>query len=169
MGVTVASRCSDSSSSDSVFVAGMHVNARDLEERKIMNANKLIVAILGAGFLLVGIIGFVAPHLLGMHLGMTHNVVHLVSGALALYFAFAGTTSALRTFSFVFGIVYGLLGIFGFILGSGSDKMLSVIPGYFEVGRPDHLIHILLGVLFVIAGFSAVRAMTSPTPGHHPA
>ena len=51
-----------------------------------------------AGFALmgVGLIGFVSPHLLGMHLTTIHNVVHLLTGALALYFGSmgAGTLAA---------------------------------------------------------------------------
>ena len=60
---------------------------------------KTVCKILGVVFLLVGVCGFVAPHLLGAHLSPAHNVVHLVSGALALYFGFAGTFSAAKMFS----------------------------------------------------------------------
>jgi hypothetical protein len=46
---------------------------------------KAIATILGVGFLLVGVIGFLAPDLLGMHLSLIHNIIHLISGALAGY------------------------------------------------------------------------------------
>ena len=40
------------------------------------------------GLLLVvaGLIGLVAPGLIGMHPSVTHNLVHLVSGAISLFF-----------------------------------------------------------------------------------
>ena len=67
---------------------------------------KTICTILGIGFILVGIAGFVAPRLLGAHLTLAHNIVHLVSGAIALYLGVAGTLAGARMFSIVFGVVY---------------------------------------------------------------
>ena len=112
---------------------------------------KTICKILGVVFVLVGLAGFAAPNLLGAHLNGTHNLVHLVSGALALYFGFAGTLSAARLFCIVFGIVYLLLGICGFLLGSGSERMLA-IDDLLMLGTMDHIIHILLGVVFLAGG-----------------
>ena len=113
---------------------------------------KTIAKILGVVFVLVGLCGFVAPGLLGAHLTPVHNVVHLVSGAVALYFGFAGTLGAARLFDIIFGIVYGLLGVAGFLLGSGPDRMFNV-AGLLHLGTMDHVIHILLGVIFLIGGF----------------
>jgi hypothetical protein len=45
---------------------------------------KTVCKILGVVFLLVGVAGFAAPNLLGAHLSTPHNVVHIVSGAIAL-------------------------------------------------------------------------------------
>jgi len=55
---------------------------------------KTVCKILGVVFLLVGVVGFVAPTLLGAHLSPAHNAVHIVSGVIALYFGFAGTLSS---------------------------------------------------------------------------
>ena len=52
---------------------------------------KTVCKILGVVFVLVGLCGFAAPGLLGAHLTPVHNVVHIVSGLIALYFGFAGT------------------------------------------------------------------------------
>jgi hypothetical protein len=79
-----------------------------------------------------------------------HNVVHLVSGAVALYFGFAGTLSGAKAFSLVFGVVYLALGILGMAIGSGADRMWMVGPLHF--GQADHGIHILLGVIFLAGG-----------------
>ena len=54
---------------------------------------KTIATILGIGFLLVGILGFVAPGILGMHLSPAHNVVHLVTGAVSLFLGLKGSLS----------------------------------------------------------------------------
>jgi Domain of unknown function (DUF4383) len=131
---------------------------------------KTICKLLGVVFLLVGIIGFVKPDLLGAHLSMAHNMVHIISGILALYFGFAGSLSGARGFALAFGAVYLLLGIVGFIMGSpgtpevanmaamGADNRLwKVIPGTLELGTADHAIHILLGIVF-LAGALMTKA-----------
>jgi len=115
---------------------------------------KTIAKILGVVFILVGLCGFVMPNLLGTHLSTTHNLVHLISGAVSLYFGFAATLSAARLFCIVFGIVYGLLGVAGFALGGGPDRMFEALASLgLHLGTMDHLVHILLGVVYLIGGF----------------
>ena len=124
---------------------------------------KTICKLLGVVFLLVGIAGFVKMDLLGTHLSMVHNVVHIVSGIVALYLGFAGSLSGAKTFCLVFGIVYLILGICGFVLGkeaasgmagmTAMDKnMWVVLKGQLELGRMDHIVHLLLGVVFLAGG-----------------
>ena len=111
---------------------------------------KTVCKILGVVFLLVGVLGFAKPDLLGAHLTPAHKVVHLVSGVIALYFGFAGTLSAAKAFSLVFGVVYLALGILGMAIGTGADRMWMLGPLHF--GQADHGIHILLGVIFLAGG-----------------
>jgi hypothetical protein len=128
---------------------------------------KTICLVVGIVFLIVGVLGFVMPGLLGAHLSLAHNLVHIISGALALYFGTAGSLSAARTFCIVFGFVYLLLGVAGFVAGQndiptvvgmedmGPDaRMFKVIPGQLELGTMDHVIHIVIGLLFLIGGFT---------------
>lgn len=112
---------------------------------------KTIATVLGAVFILVGIVGFISHDFLGTHLGTVHNVVHLVSGAVSLYIGMKGTLSSARTFCIVFGAVYGLLGVVGFVAGQGGDRMLSVGP--LDLGTMDHAVHVLLGVVYLAGGF----------------
>jgi len=128
---------------------------------------KTICKIMGVVFILVGIVGFLAPGLLGMHLSLTHNLVHLISGALALYFGFAGSLSGARLFCIVFGVVYLLLGVAGFLLGHGGahsaslgvpahtsdSSLLAALPGSLELASMDHIVHVLLGLVFLVGGF----------------
>ena len=116
---------------------------------------KTVCKILGVVFLLVGVIGFVSPTLLNAHLTPAHNAVHIVSGVIALYFGFAGTLSAAKIFSLVFGVVYLALGILGMGLGTGEDRMWMVGP--LHLGQADHGIHILLGVIFLAGGLFTRR------------
>jgi hypothetical protein len=111
---------------------------------------RTVCKILGVVFLLVGVAGFANQSLLGAHLTPPHNVVHIVSGVIALYFGFAGTLSGAKAFSLVFGVVYLGLGILGMALGTGAEQHWSVGPLHF--GQVDHAIHILLGVVFLAGG-----------------
>jgi hypothetical protein len=111
---------------------------------------KTVCKILGVVFLLVGVCGFAAPNLLGAHLTPPHNVVHIVSGVIALYFGFAGSLSGAKAFALVFGVVYLALGILGMALGTPPEHTWMVGP--LHLGQVDHGIHILLGVVFLAGG-----------------
>jgi hypothetical protein len=136
-------------------------------------ANK-ICTILGFGFLAVGILGFFVPALLGTHLSAVHSVVHLATGAVALFLGLKGSAKSAKVFCIAFGAVYVLLGIGGFALGAVGDPtagvpgphdahMLKVLPGMLELGTIDHLIHIVLGALFIIGGM-ATKVVPAPAP-----
>ena len=133
---------------------------------------KRVATILGVGFLLVGVVGFLAPSLLGMHLSVAHSVVHLVTGAVSLWLGLKGSVSAARTFCLVFGLVYLLLGVAGFAAGADmapsasvpgphDSKLLKIVPGVLEFGTMDHGVHILLGAVYLVGGLAARRAVVA--------
>jgi hypothetical protein len=119
--------------------------------------------ILGAVLLIVGVIGFAKPDLLGMHLTPVHNVVHIASGALALYFGNVAPQNA-RAFCAIFGTVYLLLGVAGMV----APDLVASLLGHGPVGdarmlMPDNLVHILVGGLFVLAALATARVGALPT------
>ena len=114
---------------------------------------KTVAKLVGVVFIAVGIVGFYEPNLLGAHLGKTHNVVHLASGVVSLYLGLKGSLGAARTFCIVFGIVYGLLGAAGFVAGAAPDYHLAITE-HLNLMTRDHIIHIAIGVLYLIGGFS---------------
>ena len=101
---------------------------------------------------LVGILGFVpgVTSADGLLLGIfqvdaLHNVVHLLTGVLAIVAALgAGTYS--RLFFQVFGVVYALVTIVGFVQG-------NTVLGLFPVNMADNVLHILITVFALWAGF----------------
>ena len=119
-----------------------------------------VATILGIGFLLVGVLGFVMPGLLGAHFTLAHNIIHLVTGAVSLWLGLKGTPAAAKNFCIVFGAVYLLLGIAGFAAGDGADRMLTLLPDQLMFGTTDHIIHILLGAIYLFGGL-ATRAVAA--------
>ena len=112
---------------------------------------KTVCKLLGVVFLLVGILGF--THLLDplhAHLTPDHNAVHILSGAIALYFGFPGPLSGAKAFCLFFGVVYLVLGILGLVIG-GRD-LWHVIDDLLMFGRRDDAIHIVLGLVFLGGG-----------------
>src|SRR4051812_39039818 len=83
---------------------------------------KRIAIAFGLIFLLVGFLGFVPAvtrdeHLLGVfHVNPAHNVVHLLTGVVALS---CGLSSgyASQLFFRIFGVVYGVVAVLGFMMG----------------------------------------------------
>jgi uncharacterized protein DUF4383 len=120
---------------------------------------RTICRIFGVAFVLAGLGGFAMPHLLGFHLTTIHNVVHLATGALALYLGFAGSAGSVRTFCLVFGAVYLALGVLGFV----APGVVAAVIGHQLVDQgelmPDNVFHAVVGAIFLLAGLTGPRAV----------
>ncbi len=64
-------------------------------------------------------------------------------------------------FCIIFGAVYLLLGVVGFALGTGGDRMFHIIAGTLEFGTMDHIIHVLLGLTFLVGGLTTKTNATA--------
>jgi hypothetical protein len=113
---------------------------------------KVAAIIFGAAFLLAGLLGFVpaiAPNgmLLGiLHVNAAHNIVHLITGVVALLAAFKGTRMS-QLFFQVFGIIYGLVAILGFLAG---DRM---VLGMIANNLADAWFHAIVALVSLYLGF----------------
>lgn len=114
---------------------------------------KTLCKILGVVLLIVGLCGFAAPNLLGFHLTPIHNIIHLLTAAIALYLGFAGSAQGAKTFCAVFGAIYLLLGILGFAAPGVVASILGH-PGPVTAAdlTPDNAFHLLLGIVFLAVG-----------------
>jgi hypothetical protein len=116
---------------------------------------KTAATVIGVVFILVGIVGFFSHEMMGAHLTNSHNVVHLISGVISLYIGARGTLAAARTFCIIFGLVYGGLGVAGFAMGQIEVAAIDLL-----LGRMDHIIHVAIGALYLLAGL-ATRTSTA--------
>ncbi|UOF01253.1 DUF4383 domain-containing protein [Bdellovibrio reynosensis] len=125
-----------------------------------------VCVVLGASSVVIGLIGFVADNFLGAHLSYTHNVIHVVSGAAAMWFGFDSLANA-RRFSVIFGAIYGALGLLGFIIGTSGipshgaihpDRFLwKPAPEVLEFGTSDHILHLLIAGAFLIGAMVSFK------------
>jgi hypothetical protein len=121
---------------------------------------KTAAVLFGVVFLLVGILGFVPAvtkdqMLLGIfHVNAAHNCVHLLSGVVAL---FVGMTSAgaARWYFRIFGLVYGLVAVMGFVVGDGM--LLGLISNNTAVTW----LHVGIAAVSLILGFMPASAETA--------
>src|SRR5262245_5452712 len=117
--------------------------------------------VLGFALLLAGVAGFVSPHLLGMHLTLVHNVVHILSGALALYFGFANPGGA-RGFVLGFGSIYGLLAVLGFVAPALFGRIIGHGAGDADAGMflADNLVHVAIAGACLASAFMGAPRRT---------
>ena len=111
--------------------------------------------LIGLIFLAVGALGYIDNPIIGesegaiFHADSVHNIVHIVSGILFLFFGLAMPGSA-AGFMKLFGIVYFILGVMG-LFNAGIDGMTQLL-GFLHVNKADNYLHIGLGIIIFIAG-----------------
>jgi uncharacterized membrane protein YphA (DoxX/SURF4 family) len=131
---------------------------------------QLYALVVGATLVVAGIIGFfynstftsnksVHDDVFGiLAVNGWHNVVHIATGALGLL----ALGYAARAYAGGLGIVYIVVAIWGFIIGSG-DSILSIVP----VNTEDNVLHLIIGLTGVAAYLATpaeapARATASP-------
>ena len=101
---------------------------------------KLYAQVLGVVLTLVGILGFIPAlvsnnNLLGIFaIDPVHNIIHLASGIVGLVAGFSGAGQYARLYAGIFGAVYGLVTVIGFIQG-------TTVLGLISVNTADNILH----------------------------
>ncbi len=114
---------------------------------------KKFVMILGVVFVLVALLGFIGN---GSVLGIfpvngLHNIIHLLSGLLALYASSKGEDASMM-YAKIFGAVYALVTILGFIAPAFIDNLIMG-------GAADNVLHLVLAVVLLWIGFGSGNKM----------
>jgi hypothetical protein len=131
--------------------------------------------VVGAVFLLVGILGFIpgitsdydqmafASHdsqakLLGIfQVSILHNIVHLLFGVAGL--AMARAASSARTYLVGGGVIYLVLWLYGLFIDKNSSA--NVVP----VNSADDWLHFVLGLGMIALGYLLTRRRTDAVHG----
>jgi hypothetical protein len=111
--------------------------------------------ILGVILLIVGVVGFITGghdhDLIVFGINTAHNVVHALSGFVALIAARAGERFS-RIFCLVFGAVYGLVALAGFL---NVEKVVRLL----NLNRADDFLHVSIAAACLIVGMLSARRM----------
>ncbi len=122
-----------------------------------------IIAII---LLLVGVLGFipaVAPNgqLFGfLEVDTVHNIIHLVTGLIFVYAAYASEKIAVLTFKVV-GIIAAIVAVIGFAQG---DTILGLV----DVNTADNYFHLLSALVILYIGYfvkeeGSAHSMSGPS------
>lgn len=112
----------------------------------------VILTILGIWGLVVG----VTTNVLWFSHNLQHDVIHLVTGILGIWFARRGEMPS-HAYAKVFGVIYALVAILGFVAG---DTMMNML----NTNAADNWLHVVLALIFLWVGFfSCCRTHASGT------
>lgn len=118
----------------------------------------------GIVFLVIGVLGFfppVAPNglLFGIfQVGVLHNIVHLLSGGVALAVAASGERAS-RMYFQIFGAIYAVVALLGFIYGDAP------LLGIMAHNWADVWLHVVIAVVALYLGFGYRRPTGRTTTG----
>lgn len=133
--------------------------------------NRLVGAVFGVIYLLVGLLGFAVTGfdgfvdtntdeaLLGFELNPLHNIAHLLIGALLLGAALKGVSAAKGSNTLV-GAVYLLLGILGFFIAS-DDNDLNIL----SLNGADNILHLASAAVLLGVALSQDKSVRGDAPG----
>lgn len=123
---------------------------------------KKLVNTLGWIFIVIGVLGFIPGitsngQLIGVfEVDGVHNIIHLITGILAVWLVKKGEDSA-RAYAKWFGIIYLIVTLWGFFV---SDAVL----GFINVDGADNVLHLIVALLFLWVGFAGRKEMAAAHP-----
>jgi Domain of unknown function (DUF4383) len=116
---------------------------------------KTYVVLSGFILVVVGIAGFFLHEMFHITFPPAHNVFHLLSGVIALYAGLRKGLRSTRLFGLIFGAIYTLLAIAGFL---GLRDLGSI---RLDLNLHFNFIHLGVGLLSLLAGFLATQPRVS--------
>jgi hypothetical protein len=124
-----------------------------------MNWGKVYITAAGVIGVVTGLLGFVDNAFVGdpandaiFATDAVHNVIHVGTGALALYIGLAMSGARQAKGIIGFGFLYLVLAV----VLMASPSMFGLM--HVEVNTADDLLHVALGLVTSVVGFAAYRA-----------
>lgn len=110
-----------------------------------MEVQKTYALVIGAVLLLVGLLGFVmSSPLLGLFgVNTLQNILHLLGGALGLYFGYKGNA---KNFNLGLGVVAIIVALLGFLTPALVESLLNI-------NAATTWLHVLIGATALGVGY----------------
>lgn len=114
-----------------------------------MGVLRIFAVLFGLIFLAIGVMGYLPQFVMDGNLfgyfevDSIHNMVHIVSGVLALLAAASASYS--RIYFQLFGLIYGIVTLLGFVLGGDLFIM--------HVNLADNILHLGISLVSLYLGF----------------
>src|SRR3989337_4415896 len=102
----------------------------------------------GIILLVLGVLGLFVQgdKFLGLNSDTVEDIIHVVAGLILVYFGFRGTDAQAATWAMVFGVVFLVVGVVGFVI----PKLFGLLPA--GVGAIDNIVHLIYGAVGLWAG-----------------
>ncbi len=118
---------------------------------------KTLVMLLGIVFAVFGVLGFFSNPILGIFgVDSVLNVIHLVSGVLALVMASSGARSA-KSFAKIFGLIYGIMAVAGLAMGTDGN-----ILWLYSTNMAGVYLHLAIALVLSVVGMGKSGGSVSP-------
>jgi hypothetical protein len=120
--------------------------------------------VFGIVFIALGILGFVPGittgsindgMLLGIfHVNVVHDIIHIASGIVALFMM--GNAKNAKLYFQIFGVVYLLVTILGFLMYNSTDLLVIV-----AINPADDYLHLVIAAVTLYLGFATKELATA--------
>ena len=108
-----------------------------------------VATILGVVFLIAAALGFVPNPIVGAHgffvTNHAHDMVHALAGVVLIL---GGKMGFGKEVLLAFGVAYILVAMLGYMTMGKNDMLFGLV----RMNMADHYLHILLGVVLILAG-----------------
>ncbi len=123
-----------------------------------------VAQLFALAFVIPGVLGFLPNPLIGSDglfvANTAHNLVHLVTAALFVAVSIH-SANASRWFMKLFGVVYLLVGVLGFVILKGTTE--GMLLGLVHINQLDNFLHVGLGALILVAGVAVPSSLVMET------
>lgn len=129
------------------------------EELKPKHSTQIISLIVGALLTILGLCGILFSGFAGLHMGPLHSIFILAAGCILFYTGWKNNSHHAFLACLCFTIFFGLHAIAGFVFGhpgvpsvghaAPDSLMLTIIPGFHELGKHDHVLNTILSLVLL--------------------
>jgi len=117
----------------------------------------------GLVFIFLGLMGVMFPDFMRLHLNIYRNFAHIFLGLITLGVSYSKRPYFIYIYSAILGLFFSFLAITGWVFGvqgvsttgnlAADQSLVELIPGIFEYGSADHMLHAFLGIVFLFSAF----------------